>query len=344
MRAVRLTSPGKLELVEMPEPEIGPDDVLLRVLGAGICHSDLDIIGAGGEIFPLPMTLGHEIAGTVTAFGDAVSGWTVGDAGLVYLAWTCLECRQCRAGRENLCQTAGRVFPPTTPGIGPDGGMAEFVRVPAKYLLPLGDLDPVLAAPLADAGLTPQNAIASAREQLTEGSTAVVIGAGGLGNVAIQLLLASTPARIIVIERDELRRGQAAALGTEVLTPEEGTAAAILERLDGLGADAVFDFVGSDSTLQLAVDSVAPGGAIRIVGIGGGTFQYSVTGLGAPVPYGVTIRQQFGGSRADLAEVIRLAQLGKVVPQVEKHPLEDFQTAFDRLSSGHLAGRAVLIP
>ena len=141
--------------------DVGPlaaGDVLVRIRAASLCHTDLDIIGAGSGTFALPLTLGHEISGTVAGLGDAVTDWAVGDAGLVYLAWACLECRQCRSGRENLCQQAGRVFPPTTPGIGLDGGMAEFVRIPARYLLPLGDLDPVLAAPLADAGLTPQGA------------------------------------------------------------------------------------------------------------------------------------------------------------------------------------------
>ena len=343
MRAVRLVGPNQLELAEIPEPEIGAGDILLRMHGAGLCHSDLDILAAAG-IFPLPMTLGHEIAGSVAAMGADVQGWSVGDRGLVYLAWSCGECRACTLGRENACYQAGRHAPPPTPGIGPDGGMAEFVRVPARHLLPIGDLDPVLAAPLADAGLTPQNAIASAREQLIEGSTAVVIGAGGLGNVAVQLLLAGTPTRVLVVERDASRRELAGALDVEVLDSNEKTAAAILDRTDGYGADAVFDFVGSDQTLSLAVDAVAPGGAIRIVGIAGGKMSYEISGMGAPVPYGVTIRQQYGGTRADLAEVIRLAQLGKVVPPVERHALADFQTAFDRLAAGRLAGRAVLVP
>lgn len=340
---MRLVGPNQLELAEIPEPQIGPDEVLLRMLGAGLCHSDVNVIAAAGS-FPLPMTLGHEISGSVAAIGADVHGWSEGDNALVYLAWSCGECRACRLGRENACYQAGRFFPPPTPGLGPDGGMADFVRVPARHLLPIGDLDPVRAAPLADAGLTPQNAIASAAEALIEGSTAVVIGAGGLGNVAVQLLLASTPARVLVVEPDPLRRELAGQLGVEVMTSDDKTAGAILDLTDGYGADAVFDFVGADQTLNLAVESIAPGGAIRIVGIAGGKMEYAVTGMGAPVPYGVTIRQQYGGTRADLAEVIRLAQLGKVVPPVETHSLADFQVAFDRLTAGQLSGRAVLVP
>jgi propanol-preferring alcohol dehydrogenase len=318
--------------------------VLLRVLGAGICHSDLNIAAVGMEVFPLPMTLGHETAGRVETVGGDVEGWSVGDAGLVYLVWSCGSCRSCLAGRENLCAGAGRHAPPTTPGIGPDGGMAEFMVVPARFLVPLGELDPVRAAPLADAGLTPQHAIDSAREQLADGCTAVVIGAGGLGNIAIQLLQATSTARLIVVESDAARRALAAERGVEVLSPGPDLARKIRERTDGLGADAVFDFVGVDETLALAVDSVAPGGAIRIVGIGGGSLHYTATGLPHPLPYGVTLRQQFGGTRADLEEVVRLARLGKVVPQIETFPLEGFETAFDRLRAGTLLGRAVLVP
>src|SRR5207249_3631158 len=143
---------------DVPMPEIGPDEALVQVAGAGLCHSDLHVLHMPVRR-PQPLTLGHETAGRVAQLGANAAGFDVGDPVLVYLVWACGVCRACVQGRDNVCLAAGRQGLPPCPGLGPDGGMAEYIKVKARYLEPLGDLDPVTAGPLADAGLTPMHAI-----------------------------------------------------------------------------------------------------------------------------------------------------------------------------------------
>src|SRR5919204_698097 len=179
------------ELCEVPEPVAAPGGVVLRVAGAGLCHSDLHMMHwpPGTLPYDLPFTLGHEVAGTVVALGPGAGGVGVGDAVLVYGPWGCGLCRRCSLGEEHQCE---RPAQERGCGLGYDGGLAEYVVVPSpRLLVPLGDLDPVRAAPLADAGLTPYHAIRRALP-LPAGSAVVVIGVGGLGHVAVQLLGALT--------------------------------------------------------------------------------------------------------------------------------------------------------
>jgi propanol-preferring alcohol dehydrogenase len=194
MRAFQLTYPGHAEVREVDDPAPGTDDVLVEVDGAGVCHSDLHILHATESLFPTPMTMGHEVAGTVTrAAGDEVA-WDEGTPVLVYLAWGCGQCRQCTIGAENYCEMYPRGTVPG-PGLGRDGGMADLVAVPSRLLVPLGDLDPVEAAPLTDAGLTSYHAISLSRERIAPSSTVVVIGLGGLGHVALKFCARSRERR-----------------------------------------------------------------------------------------------------------------------------------------------------
>ena len=176
VRALQLIKPSVLEIVEVPDPQPGPGEVVVRVAGAGLCHSDLHVLHLPFEVFPLPLTLGHEVSGHVESVGADVTAFSGGEPVLVHLAWGCGTCRQCVAGRDNACATYGRHGTPPAPGLGPPGGMAERIVVPARHLVPLGDLDPVTSAPLADAGLTPYHAIAAELSRLVPGSTAVAIG------------------------------------------------------------------------------------------------------------------------------------------------------------------------
>lgn len=345
MKALQITSPGVIELCEVPVPELGNSDILIEVAAAGICHSDLHILHSE-RIRERPMTLGHEIAGTVAAVGDSVSGVELGTAGVVYLCWSCGTCRECAAGRENACVAAGRMAMPPCPGLGPDGGMAEYVRVPAASFVPSGDLDPVQAAPIADAALTSMHAINSARENLRPGGTAVVIGVGGLGHVGIQILRAISPVRVIALDISEDKRELATRLGADLALPaDEHAAARILELTGGLGADAVFDFVGVDATAQLAVKTVAPGGAYRMVGLGGGKPGIVADGaLGDVWPWGASINKTYAGTRRDLIDALALAADGKLRVEVETFPLAQGPDVFGRLERGEISGRAVLIP
>ena len=190
MRAVQMfgwqTPP---ELRDVPEPEPGPGEVLLRVTGAGLCHSDLHLLHwpAGTVPYHLPFTLGHEIAGTVAAVADGVDDVEVGESVIVYGPWGCGRCPRCSRGEEHLCERRD-IARGTAPGIGRDGGLAELVVVPDRLTVPIGDLDPVAAAPLTDAACTRTTPIKRALPGLPPGSAALVIGVGGLGHMAVQIL------------------------------------------------------------------------------------------------------------------------------------------------------------
>src|SRR3954452_14122966 len=272
MRAVRLTqwlTPP--ELCEGEDPRPGPGEGLVRVGGAALCHSDLHLLHwpAGSLPYDLPFTLGHEVAGTVAELGDGASGVAVGDHVLVYGPWGCGVCRRCSRGEEHLCErpTAARGC-----GLGRDGGLADYLVVPSpRLLVPLDGLDPVRAAPLADAGLTPYHAIRRALHTLEPGASAVVVGVGGLGHVAVQLLRALSGARIAAVDVRHSALELALAAGADVAL-RSGTGVAHELRRE-LGAPAlVIDCVGSDATLALAGEIVAPGGHVSIIGMAGGTF------------------------------------------------------------------------
>ena len=346
MHAVKLVGPGSMELQDVPVPDIGPDDVLVKVAGAGLCHSDLHVLHMGEEWPFFGGTVGHEGAGWVEKTGADVGGLTKGDAVLVSVIWACGRCRACVEGRDNACMVNGtRTMFPTVPGLGPDGAMAEYIVVKARHLDKIGDLDPVAAAPLADAGVTPMRAINSARQHLSPGSTAVVIAVGGLGHMGLQILKATTGARIIAMDSDEKKLQLARDLGADLVLKSDADAAQkVLDETAAYGADAVFDFVGVQPTVELATKIVAPEGAIRFAGLGGGSFPYTADSNAELLPWGVNIQRSFGGTRADQLQVIALAQQGKLTVETVTYPLAEFQRAFDDLEANRVTGRAILVP
>ncbi|MFE9323240.1 NAD(P)-dependent alcohol dehydrogenase [Nocardia sp. NPDC052278] len=346
MRALQLTEPGVLELRKVAVPAIGPTDLLLRVGAAGICHSDLHVLHIPFKMREDPLTLGHEVAGTIEAVGSDIDGRVVGERGIVYLCWSCGVCRECVGGNENVCLAAGRTAMPPCPGLGPDGGMAEYIRIPASSFVPVGELDFLQAAPLADAALSSYHAIDGAREQLYPGSVAVVIGIGGLGHVAVQILTATSATQVIAVDVSEDKLALAARCGAaEGLLSGADTAREILDRTDGRGADAVFDFVGVDATARLAVESVAPNGAYRMIGLGGGAPEITAGPAGGPGwPWGASIRKSYGGTKSDLINSVALAQSGRLTVETERFDLADGRAALDRLERGLITGRAVLVP
>ncbi len=344
MKAFRLLEPRRAELVEVAVPAPGPGQVLVRVAAAGVCHSDLHLVHARALPYELPMTLGHEVAGHVEALAADVDGLSVGEAVLAYLCWGCGACRACRSGAENYCLSHHDASVPG-PGMGHDGGMAEYVVVPARHLLPLGDLDPVQAAPLADAALTPYHAIAGARHRLGPGSTALVVGVGGLGNLAVQILAATTDARVIAVDTDDSRLALAAERGAQHTVrsgPDAATEVAALT--EGLGADLVLDLVGAEATLALASACVTTGGVIGIVGLAAGRLPVLAGPPPYAMPWGVAVHRPYAGSRGDLLEVLALARAGALEVPVEVHPLGDAVAVLARLETGGVRGRAVLVP
>jgi alcohol dehydrogenase, propanol-preferring len=341
MRAVQLVrweAEPELREVEVPEP--GPGAVLVKVTAAGLCHSDLHLMEWPEGTLPwtLPFTLGHETAGAVAALGAGVTAFAEGDAVLVYGPWGCGVCSECARGAENRCpnRAAGGC------GLGLDGGLAEYLVVPSpRLLVPIGDLDPVHAAPLTDAALTPYHAITTEQHRLRPGSAAVVIGVGGLGHVAVQLLRELTPARIVAIDmREDARRlalgaGAHAALDANGLEPGD-----VRAETGSAGAALVLDFVGSDSTARLAASVVATGGHVSMVGLGGGAIPI---GFGK-VPFEVSASRPSWGTLPELHEVVALARAGVLEIETEQIRLEDALDGYRGLRDGAIVGRAVVVP
>jgi alcohol dehydrogenase, propanol-preferring len=344
MRAVQLVAWERpAEVREVAKPVPGAGEVLLRVTGAGLCHSDLHLMHwpAGTVGYELPFTLGHEVAGEVASLGDGVDGIDVGESVLVYGPWGCGRCPRCSLGEEHLCERRS-VRRASGCGLGRDGGLAEYVVLPSPRLtVPIADLDPVAAAPLADAGLTPYHAVKRALRDLSPGAAAVVIGVGGLGHVAVQLLRALSGCRVVAIDRRQealemaLESGADVALRSDDLGPQEVRRAA-----GGRGAALVIDCVGVDATLELAAACVAPGGHVAILGVGGGTLPLRF----GVIPFETPVVLSNWGTRAELAEVVALARAGAIRIEVERVRLEDVPDAYRRLEAGEVRGRVVAVP
>lgn len=344
MRAIRMTAPGVLEQVEVPTPTAGPGEVLLRVGAVGACHSDLHILDAPAGLFPVPMTLGHEIAGTVDQLGPGVTGWSTGDRAAVYGIIGCGRCRACLRGAENAC----RVVPVGGIGLSRDGGLAEHVVVPASRLLHVGEMDLTQAAPLTDAGLTPYHAVELARDRLRPGTSCVVIGIGGLGHMAVQILVATTAVRIIAVDTSVAALDLASRLGAHDVVQAGPDSVDRIRALVGPppdGADVVLDFVGADPTVTTARQVVATGGQVLLVGLAGGTLPVRPVADEPPtVPLETAVQVPFWGTRAELQEVLALARSGQLQADVQTFPLADAPEAYETLRRGEIHGRAVIVP
>ncbi|MBG6055775.1 propanol-preferring alcohol dehydrogenase [Salinibacterium sp. CAN_S4] len=347
MRALQYRAIGSAPvLVEVDQPEPGPGQVLLKVSAAGVCHSDQFLMGLPQEQydaygFGLPLTLGHEGAGTVEAIGAGVTGVSLGESMAVYGPWGCGRCHMCAQGKENYC-TAAASLGIQPPGLGAPGSMADYLLIDdARHLVPLGDLDPVANVSLTDAGLTPYHAITLSLPKLVAGTTAVVIGAGGLGHVGIQILKAMTPARVIAVDLSEQKLELARSVGADEAMLSDGDTASVIRGLTGgLGASVVIDFVGAQPTVELASTVVAVEGDLTIVGIGGGMLP---VGFGS-VPYDVAVRTPYWGTRAELMEVLDLARAGRITVETEVFSLADAPLAYEKLHAGTIRGRAVIVP
>ena len=346
MRAVvfdEYKSMPALKEIERPTP--GPGEVLLKVAGAGACHSDVAVYrdfdaDFGPPQLKPPFVLGHENSGWVEEVGPGVNGFTQGEAYLVYGPIGCGHCRACSRGQDTYCENAA-AMPYLAAGLGRDGGMAEYLSVPARNLVPLGGADPVSAAPLADAGLTPYHAIKKALPALAGGGRhALVIGLGGLGQIAVQILTAVTGARVIATDMKPEAMAQAEANGAVCVPGGPDQAAEIRRLTEGRGADAVFDFVGADATIALGMSSVALQGRVTVVGIGNGSYSWNFYG----VPYEVELTSTYWGTIEELYEVVDLYRAGLITPRTEVFGLEEALEAYRRLEAGELQGRAVIAP
>ena len=330
-------------VVTIPEPAPGTGQVLLRVTAAAACHSDILHMSRSKEkyLWGLPLTLGHEGAGVVAALGEGVEHVAIGDAVAVYGPWGCGYCHNCSQGKENFCTNAAalNIRPP---GLGSPGAMAEYMIVDSpRHLVPLGDLDPVKNVALTDAGLTPYHAIKSTLHTLGAGSTAVVIGAGGLGHIGIQIIRALTAATVIALDVNEEKLALAREVGAHHAILSNNDAVGNIKNLTGgLGANAIFDFVGAQPTVEIAGAAAAMEAEIRIVGIAGGALSL---GSGTTAR-DVGVRAPYWGSRSELIEVLELARAGSIRVETETFSLDEAPHVFELLTKGEIRGRAVVIP
>ena len=345
MRALRITAwKHQPELLEIPDPDPGPGQVRVKVGGAGLCHSDLHLLHEfddGMVPWGPPFTLGHENAGWVDAVGAGVTGLEPGEPVAVYGAWGCGRCGNCSRGFENYCERQNELGT-YGGGLGDDGGMAPYLLVPdARFLVPLGDVDPADAAPLTDAGLTPYHAIKRSLPLLGAGTHAVVIGVGGLGHLAVQILAAMSATTIVAVDArsEALQLAKSTGAHVTVLSGEQATAQ-IMDATKGRGAEAVFDFVGADATLALAGSVSRAMGHVTCVGIAGGTFPFSFFSQ----PYEVSLATTYWGSRPELMEVLALAAAGHLKPEVHRFDLDGAADAYRMLADGKLTGRGVVVP
>ncbi|WP_157018872.1 NAD(P)-dependent alcohol dehydrogenase [Mesorhizobium xinjiangense] len=343
MKAVRFVESGHpAEIVDIKAPTPGPGEVVIKVAGAGVCHSDLHVLDHDMGL-PGPFTLGHENAGWISALGDGVTGWKEGDAVAVYGPWGCGRCHTCQTSMENYCENHASLGT-MGGGLGSDGGMAEYMRIPSpRLLVSLQGLDPIAAAPLSDAALTPYHAIKAALPMLTPEATVLVVGIGGLGHMAVQILRAMTSAQLIAADIDDDKLAHAKKLGA-AHTVNTGDPKKALEAIRDLtgprGITVALDFVGAQPTIDLCVQVVGRNSRLYVVGLAGGVVNYEANNP----PYGCQVMVPYWGSRTELMEVIALAAADHIRADVETFPLEQAVEVYQRLRDGKIHGRAVLLP
>ena len=342
MKAARLHKYGQpLVLEEIPTPQPGPGQVVVRVIGAGFCHSDIHVIDGEIKVLPrMPLTLGHENAGIVHEVGEGVTSVREGDPVAVFGGWGCGRCDYCVIGQEQLCEA------PEWAGLSMrDGGYAEYLLVPhERYLITLSTLDPATAAPLTDAALTPYRAVMKALPFLQPDHYALVIGLGGLGQYGLKLLRLLSGSPVIVVDVADDRLRIAGELGaTHALSARDPQVAEQIRGItDGHGVAAAFDFVGSESTLGLAVASTRSLGKVTQVGLAGGTARMKVL---ENTRFEVLFEATLWGTVKELREVIALAESGRLTPlPIEMQPLERINEVYARLKRGEVRGRAVIQP
>jgi NAD+-dependent secondary alcohol dehydrogenase Adh1 len=341
MKAVRLHEYHQQPVVEQtPEPTIsGPLDVIVKIGGAGVCRTDLHIIeGQWAQAMApaLPYTIGHENAGWIHEVGAAVTNVEVGDTVILHPTPTCGLCRACRAGDDMHCSES------TFPGLSHDGGMAEYLLTSARACVKLEpQTRPEDVAALADAGITAYHAVRKAIPLLYPGTTAVLIGAGGLGHIGIQCLAALTAAKIIVVDRNPDALKLAEQLGAHhTVVADGGQIDAVKDLTGGGGAEVVLDFVAEQGAEHDGFQMTGRAGSYFVIGYGG-TVTIPTLDI---ISTERNIVGNIVGTYNDLAELMVLAQAGKVTLHTRTYALDDAVEALADLDAGRVRGRAILVP
>jgi NAD+-dependent secondary alcohol dehydrogenase Adh1 len=340
MKAVRIHGYHQQPVVDdIPEPKIaGPLDVIVKIGGAGVCRTDLHIIEGQWEAAmnpSLPYVLGHENAGWVHEVGSAVTNVAPGDTVILHPTPTCGLCHACRAGDDMHCENS------SFPGLSHDGGMAEYLLTSARCCVKLDpSTQPKDVAALADAGITAYHAVRKALPLLYPGTSAVVIGAGGLGHIGIQCVAALTAADLIVVDRNPDALKLAEQLGAAHTVVADGSHVAAVQDLTKGGAHVVFDFVAEQGAENEGWAMTRRAGSYYVIGYGGELHIPTLDVIG-------TERNVIGnivGTYNDLAELMVLAQAGKVTLHTRTYPLAQAPEALADLDAGRVRGRAILVP
>lgn len=341
MRAVQVVGYHqdlRMTEVDVPEPT-GPLDVVVKIGGAGVCRTDLHILEGQWEEksgVELPYTIGHENAGWVHAVGSAVTNVSEGDKVIVHPLVTCGLCRACRSGDDVHCVNSA------FPGIDTNGGYAEYLLTSARSVVRIDDsLEPSDVAALADAGLTAYHAAAKAARRLSPRDKCVVIGAGGLGHIGIQVLKALSPAELIVVDRNAEAVELAQSIGADHGIVADGNhVSAVLELTGGDGAEVVVDFVGEGGATAEGVAMLRRAGDYHVVGYGENISVPTIDIISTEI----NIIGNLVGSYNDLSDLMALAARGQVTLHTAKYALDDFQKAISDLDAGNVRGRAILVP
>ncbi len=350
MKSARIIGPNEpLEVVDLDTPKPQDNQVVVKVKAVGVCHSDLHLWEGGYDLgdgqfmkvtdrgVKYPVTPGHEIVGVVEEMGSNVEDYSKGDEVLVYPWIGCGECPACKVENENLCDT------PKSLGVFQDGGYSDFALVPHyKYLAKLSGVDPESATSLACSGLTAYNAIK--KSNMNSPEFLVVVGAGGLGLMGVQIAKAITNAKIICVDLDDAKLETAKEMGADfvVNSKDPETSQKIISICNEKGADSVVDFVNAPPTAKLGLSVLRKRGNLVLVGLFGGSMELSLVTI--PLK-SITIQGAYTGNYNDMVELLDLTRKGTINPIITKrYNLSDANTALEDLKARKILGRAVINP
>jgi propanol-preferring alcohol dehydrogenase len=350
MKSARIPGPNEpLEVVDLDTPQPRENQVIVKVKAVGVCHSDLHLWEGGYDLgdgqfmkvtdrgVKYPVTPGHEIVGTVEEMGSDVKDYSKGDEVLVYPWIGCGECPACKVGNENLCDA------PQSLGVFQDGGYSDFALVPHyKYLAKLDGVNPDSATSLACSALTAYNAIKKANANSPE--FLVIIGAGGLGLMGVQIAHAITSAKIICVDLDDKKLETAKEMGADFVinSKDTETSQKIISICNEKGADSVVDFVNAPPTAKLGISVLRKRGNLVLVGLFGGSLELSLVTI--PLK-SITIQGAYTGNYTDMVELLDLTRKGTINPKITKrYQLSEANTALEDLKARKILGRAVINP
>jgi propanol-preferring alcohol dehydrogenase len=337
MRAAVLHKTGKpLVIEDVPVPSPGPREVLIRVEACGVCHSDLHLAEGDWDLLKpitkVPLILGHEVAGVVTALGEGVMTLRIGDrVGVPWLHWSCGECEFCRAGRETLCVKQ------KVTGCTVDGGFAEYLTAPASHSAPLPpSLSAAEAAPLLCAGLTVYKAMKASG--IADGERLAIFGIGGLGHLAVQIAHARG-IQVCAVDVSDEKLELAKSLGAEWTV--NAVTEPVHKKIRSLGgAHVAMVTSATPAAYETALRSLRRGGTLAVVGMASEPFKVSAVSL---VSGETRIVASAVGTREDLRELFDLVERFPIRCRIETRPLEQVSQVFEEMKRGAILGRVVLL-